>query len=170
MNLSCFWAKKNRVNNIPKWLPLMIHLNDTMEVCGLLYEYWLSEGVKSLLQKSVVSQSNDNGLLLKNICKFLGATHDIGKAIPIFQFKPSIYNDKELDDIIIDNFKKAGFKNIDLFLSNKKENLPHNQSGQYILNKFGVNFCVANIVGAHHGRPLPPFFLVSSFFLVAIIF
>lgn len=157
MDLSCFWAKKNRVNSIPKWLPLMIHLNDTMEVCGLLYEYWLSEGVKDFLHESVKSHSNDNALLLKNLCKFLGATHDIGKAIPIFQFKPSIYNDKELDDIIIDNLKKAGFKNIDLFSYNKKENLPHNQSGQYILDKFGVNFCVANIVGAHHGRPLSRF-------------
>src|SRR5699024_12204868 len=36
----------------------------------------------------------------------------------------------------------------------KRKNIGHNISSQYLLSKFGVNFCVTNIIGAHHGRPI----------------
>lgn len=148
------WAKKNRVNNKPMWLPLMIHLNDTMEVAGLLYEHWLSDGTKNFLLNAIEADVSDKYELAKNLCKFLGATHDIGKATPIFQVKKSFYNDVELDRLIADNLANAGFKNIEEYALDKKENIAHDKSGQFILDKFGVNFCVSNIIGAHHGRPL----------------
>nr|WP_075574492.1 CRISPR-associated helicase/endonuclease Cas3 [Ezakiella massiliensis] len=148
------WAKKNRVDNVPMWLPLMVHLNDTMEVCGFLCDHWLSQGVKDFLLDAIQSDAADKEELLKNLCKFIGATHDIGKASPVFQVKDSFYRDQDLDDLMIEKLKGAGFKDLDLYALDKKDNTPHNKSGQYILDKFGVNFCVANIVGAHHGRPL----------------
>lgn len=46
MNYKYLWAKKNRVKNQPAWLPLMVHLEDTSKVCALLYDRWLSQGVK----------------------------------------------------------------------------------------------------------------------------
>lgn len=49
------WAKKNRVDNVPMWLPLMVHLNDTMEVCGFLCDHWLSQGVKDFLLDAIQS-------------------------------------------------------------------------------------------------------------------
>lgn len=149
------WAKKNRdKNGKPMWLPLEVHLNDTMEVCGLLYEHWLSPGVKDFLKKSLESDAADKTTLLKNLCKFLGAVHDIGKATPIFQTKKSKCGDRELDEIIETKLKKTGFTDLDAYISNKKEEIYHNVSGQHILTDFGVNFCVADIVGAHHGRPV----------------
>lgn len=149
------WAKKNRdKNGKPMWLPLEVHLNDTMEVCGLLYEHWLSPGVKDFLKKSLESDAADKTTLLKNLCKFLGAVHDIGKATPIFQTKKSKCGDRELDEIIETKLKQAGFTDLDAYISNKKEEIYHNVSGQHILTDFGVNFCVADIVGAHHGRPV----------------
>ncbi len=148
------WAKKNRVDNVPMWLPLMVHLNDTMEVCGLLWEHWLSDGVKDFLIHSIASDAYDKYEVTKNLCKFLGAIHDIGKATPIFQIKKSFYNDPELDNLILDNLKNAGFKDIDKYALEKRENVLHNKSGQYLLSKFKVNFCVSNIIGAHHGRPI----------------
>lgn len=148
------WAKKNRVKNTPMWLPLMVHLEDTREVCGYLYNHWLSQGVKDLLMDSVVSDAEDKDELLLNLCKFLGATHDLGKATAIFQVKKSFNGDFELDNLLLEKLINEGFKDLDKYALTKRENIRHNISGQYLLSKFGVNFCLANIIGAHHGRPI----------------
>ncbi|WP_311481287.1 CRISPR-associated helicase Cas3' [uncultured Anaerococcus sp.] len=148
------WAKKNRVSNQPMWLPLMVHLDDTSKICGLLYDRWLSQGVKDLLMNSVVSDAEDKDELLLNLCRFLGWAHDIGKATSIFQVKKSFNGDIELDNLIIEKLTNAGFKDLDKYALAKRENIRHNISGQYLLSKFGVNFCLANIIGAHHGRPI----------------
>ncbi|WP_311492390.1 CRISPR-associated endonuclease Cas3'', partial [uncultured Anaerococcus sp.] len=148
------WAKKNRVKNIPMWLPLMVHLDDTSKICGFLYDRWLSQGMKDLLMDSVISEAEDKDELLINLCKFLGATHDLGKATAIFQVKKSFNGDYDLDDLVLEKLINAGFKDLDKFALTKRENIRHNISGQYLLTKFGVNFCLANIIGAHHGRPI----------------
>lgn len=148
------WAKKNRVDNQPMWLPLMVHLDDTSKICGLLYDRWLSQGVKDLLMDSVVSDVDDKDELLLNLCRFLGFVHDLGKATAIFQVKKSFNGDYELDSLIIEKLINAGFKDIDKSALAKRENIGHNISGQYLLTKFGVNFCVTNIIGSHHGKPI----------------
>ena len=148
------WAKKNRVDSNPMWLPLLVHLEDTANVCGLLYNHWLSQGVKDLLMDSVITDFDDKDELLLNLCRFLGWTHDLGKATAVFQVKKSFNGDFELDNLISENLINAGFKDFDKFALAKRENIGHNISSQYLLNKFGVNFCVANIVGAHHGKPI----------------
>ncbi|NMA66914.1 MAG: CRISPR-associated endonuclease Cas3'', partial [Clostridiaceae bacterium] len=148
------WAKKNRVDNQPMWLPLLVHLDDTSKLCGLLYDRWLSLGVKDLLMDSVISDAEDKDELLINLCKFLGWTHDLGKATAIFQVKKSFNGDFELDNLILEKLINAGFKDLDKFALAKRENIRHNISSQYLLTKFGVNLCVSNIVGAHHGRPI----------------
>ena len=148
------WAKKNRVANQPMWLPLMVHLDDTSKICGLLYDRWLSQGMKDLLMDSVSSESEDKDELLINLCKFLGFSHDLGKATAIFQVKKSFNGDFDLDSLVLEKLINAGFKDLDKFASTKRENIRHNISGQYLLSKFGVNFCLANIIGAHHGRPI----------------
>ena len=148
------WAKKNRVDNQPMWLPLMVHLDDTSKICGLLYDRWLSQGVKDLLMDSIISDAEDKDELLINLCRFLGFVHDLGKATAIFQVKKSFNGDYELDGLIIEKLINAGFKDIDKFALAKRENIGHNISGQYLLTTYGVNLCVANILGAHHGRPI----------------
>lgn len=148
------WAKKNRVDNNPMWLPLLVHLKDTANVCGLLYNHWLSDGVKDLLMNSVISDYEDKDELVLKLCRFLGWAHDLGKATSIFQVKKSFNGDVELDSLILEKLISAGFKDLDKFALAKRENIAHNISGQYLLTKFGVNFCVANIIGAHHGRPI----------------
>lgn len=148
------WAKKNRVDNQPMWLPLMVHLDDTSKICGLLYDRWLSQGVKDLLMDSIISDAEDKDELLINLCRFLGFVHDLGKATAIFQVKKSFNGDYELDSLIIEKLINAGFKDIDKFALAKRENIGHNISGQYLLTTYGVNLCVANILGAHHGRPI----------------
>lgn len=148
------WAKKNRVHDVPMWLPLTVHLQDTMQVCGLLYEHWLSDGIKEFLKKTTISNAEDKEASLKNLCMFLGAVHDIGKATPIFQVKPARPNDVDLDTLVLDNLKQAGFTKLDEYIAKQLKDVRHNISGQYILTKQGVNLCVANIIGAHHGTPV----------------
>ncbi|WP_303870607.1 CRISPR-associated helicase Cas3' [Fannyhessea vaginae] len=148
------WAKKNRVHDVPMWLPLTVHLQDTMQICGLLYEHWLSDGIKEFLKKTIISNAEDKEASLKNLCMFLGAVHDIGKATPIFQVKAARPNDADLDTLVLDNLKQAGFTKLDEYIANQLKDVRHNISGQYILTKQGVNLCVANIIGAHHGTPV----------------
>lgn len=158
--LSSLWAKKNRnTSGMCEWLPLCVHLNDTMEVCRLIWEHWLSDGVKEFLINSIktngeVSNFDDREKFARSLCKFLGAVHDIGKATPYFQLKRSFRKDEELDGQILENLKSAGFKELDKFYTATKLKESHQSMGQFMLAKRGVNMTVADIVGAHHGRPM----------------
>lgn len=64
------WAKKNLVDGVPMWLPLTVHLNDTAEICGLLYEHWLSDGVKYFLEKAIISDVEKKKIYLKTFVSF----------------------------------------------------------------------------------------------------
>lgn len=158
--LSSLWAKKNRnASGICEWLPLSVHLNDTMEVCRLIWEHWLSAGVKEFMINSIktngeVSNFDDREKPARSLCKFLGAVHDIGKATPYFQLKRYFRRDEELDGQILENLKSAGFKELDKFYTATELNESHQSMGQFMLAKRGVNMTVADIVGAHHGRPM----------------
>lgn len=158
--LSSLWAKKNRnASGMCEWLPLSVHLNDTMEVCRLIWEHWLSDGVKEFMINSIktngeVSNFDDREKPARSLCKFLGAVHDIGKATPYFQLKRSFRRDEELDGQILENLKSAGFKELDKFYTATELNESHQSMGQFMLAKRGVNMTVADIVGAHHGRPM----------------
>lgn len=158
--LSSLWAKKNRnASGMCEWLPLSVHLNDTMEVCRLVWEHWLSDGVKEFMINSIktngeVSNFDDREKPARSLCKFLGAVHDIGKATPYFQLKRSFRRDEELDGQILENLKSAGFKELDKFYTATDLKESHQSMGQFMLAKRGVNMTVADIVGAHHGRPM----------------
>lgn len=157
--LSSLWAKKNRnASGMCEWLPLSVHLNDTMEVCRLIWEHWLSDGVKEFMINSIktngeVSNFDDREKPARSLCKFLGAVHDIGKATPYFQLKRSFRRDEELDGQILENLKSAGFKELDKFYTATELKESHQSMGQFMLAKRGVNMTVADIVGAHHGHP-----------------
>lgn len=148
------WAKKNRLENTPVWFPLTVHLHDTMEVCVYLFDHWLSDGVKDFLADALESDTYDKEELLRNLCKFLGAVHDLGKATAIFQLRPSFDGDAELDRMMLEHLKNVGFQGVDDYDAAKKKIIRHEVSGQYFLREFGVPFCIANIISAHHGRPV----------------
>ena len=110
-----FWAKKTEENSRLLWLPLTQHLEDTKNIAGLLWEHWLSEGQKVLIENSINVKSNieNQG---KRLAQFLGAVHDIGKATPAFQTQKGYANSVDLDIQLLEKLERAGF--LGLVLSN----------------------------------------------------
>lgn len=148
-----FWAKKKESNGKLLWLPLMQHLEDTMNVAGLLWEHWLGEGQRQLIEASLSSsQSNDD--FGKQVIQFLAATHDLGKATPAFQTQKGYANSEDLDIQLLEKLERAGFAGISFVdLANPRES-HHSIAGQYLLSRYGVHDDLATIVGGHHGKPI----------------
>ena len=84
--ISYLWAKKSDFGNQLSWLPLVVHLKDTMNVAGWIWNHWLTEGQR----KSIVLQMDKpDEIVAEKVVRFLGGIHDIGKATPVFQIQKS---------------------------------------------------------------------------------
>lgn len=141
------WAKKRTEDGEQLWLPLIAHLVDTQNTINWLFNHWLSEGQRQLLSQNL------SGEEIQRLVKFVGFTHDIGKATPAFQKKPSYGGDKSLDDQLIEKLLRSGFSELkELVLASAKYS-PHAKAGEAILRAADVPKSVAAIVGGHHGKP-----------------
>ena len=60
------WAKKNVQDGQPMWLPLIVHLMDTKNVIGWLYNHWIDDG-----QREVMRENFDSEEELLKFVKFL---------------------------------------------------------------------------------------------------
>ncbi|WP_225047269.1 CRISPR-associated helicase Cas3' [Lacticaseibacillus kribbianus] len=141
------WAKKRTSDGQQYWLPLLAHLEDTERVINWLYQHWLSDGQRAVLEANL----GETGA--PQLAKFLGFTHDLGKATPAFQTKPSYDGNRSLDGELIERLMRAGFSGLDdltLVAANKS---PHALAGEALLEAAGVPDSIGAIVGGHHGRP-----------------
>jgi CRISPR-associated endonuclease/helicase Cas3 len=145
------WAKKAR-NGSSLWLPLFVHMSDSVGVAKKLWKYWVADGVKVVIQNDV--GINDAVKLFV----FLAASHDIGKATPVFQAKQVKYDSSELDKKMQIKLINAGLpiKSTRDFIDADKT--PHALATQMILEQKGKEENVklrntAVILGAHHGKP-----------------
>lgn len=79
--LRSIWAKTDARfgNELTTWLPLTQHLDDAAMAAGWLWDHWLADSVRDRISAAVGSHKQARALLV-----FLAATHDIGKATPIF--------------------------------------------------------------------------------------
>lgn len=150
MKQNLFWAKKARgTDGSAKWLPLCQHLLDTKFVIGMLYNHYLSEHQRQIIEDAI---DDDNA---KKIVEFVGITHDLGKATPAFQMKKSYQGLEDLDEDIIEKLFLHGLvpdDYMDLLSSSNRS--PHALAGESLLKKFGVNNDVGSIIGGHHGKPI----------------
>jgi CRISPR-associated endonuclease/helicase Cas3 len=145
------WAKKSTQSGEPKWLPLMTHLQDTMNVAEFLWNHWLSSGQR----EGIVSQiQNGNEVLAERLIMFLAGVHDIGKATPAFQTQRGFVNSEDLEEELIDKLELAGFSDISDYDVRFGHFTHHALAGEVITRKLGVNEGIASIVGAHHGKPV----------------
>lgn len=120
-----------------RWLPLWMHLKDTADVMEYLVRYWLPEGVKRA-----------TGLpeeILLGLARFLGATHDIGKATEVFAVvvfarlsEPRQCLERRTVLTCPERYRKE---------------TRHAMASEAILRELGCPPGLASIAGAHHGRP-----------------
>ncbi|MGO5155583.1 CRISPR-associated helicase Cas3' [Ligilactobacillus ruminis] len=142
------WAKKNVQDGQPMWLPLIVHLMDTKNVIGWLYNHWIDDG-----QREVMRENFDSEEELLKFVRFLGAVHDIGKATPAFQTKKSYIRDDELDDYLVRRLVESELDGLDsVELGNRRES-PHNLAGEALLYNWRVSEEICAIIGGHHGKP-----------------
>ncbi|MFD1124649.1 CRISPR-associated helicase Cas3' [Lentilactobacillus raoultii] len=157
-NVSGFWGKKRRDKNGQQlWLPLIVHLIDTSNTMNWLYKNWLSGGQKQILKAKTLSQDAFSDEDIQKLIVFLGFMHDIGKATPAFQTKPSRICDVEMDRNFINRLRDHGFSDLKLPNPNLVEKSPHATAGEALIEfgeDFNVNESVGAIIGAHHGVPL----------------
>lgn len=76
---NAIWAKSSDVD-VSAWLPLPQHLVDAAGVAGWLWDHWLPDRVKTIIESALPDEARDGRRLLA----WLAGTHDVGKASPAF--------------------------------------------------------------------------------------
>lgn len=155
-----FWAKKAKKESGSDqllWLPLTVHLEDTMNVSRWLFVNWLSESQRELCIQGLRGCGNRKDVttdLACDLAAFLGGIHDIGKATPAFQAKKGFNNSQILDDELLYKLERAGFLGISDVEFSEAAYSMHALAGEVILKKFRAKDDIGSIVGGHHGKPI----------------
>lgn len=155
--VNALWAKKDENNGRYLWLPLTVHLEDTMNVSRWLFANWLSESQRELCIQGLIGCGNREDVTIDlacNLAAFLGGIHDIGKATPAFQTKKGFNNSPTLDDELLCKLEKAGFSGISSIVLSDPNCSHHSVAGEFLLKKYGVKDDIGSIVGGHHGKPI----------------
>ncbi len=145
------WGKSDGMEG-ERWLPLYMHMLDSTDIAGYLWDEWLPEGVRSLLTQAL---GEDPGRARKLAC-FIAGIHDIGKATPSFQGMPCGKCGITLDY----RARKAGLPIGPEATGHRRVAHP---IGSYLVllevlvGAYGWQPCcaksVAAVVGGHHGKP-----------------
>lgn len=125
------WGKKKAYKDTLYWLPLLTHLNDTQATIKYLYENYLSQNQRDIIN------------LPLSLIGTLGFLHDFGKITPVFQLKQSRPYNEALDQAVLAKLSSLSLPS-QLPLADKS---PHNVSGAYLLR----STCFAEVVASHHG-------------------
>ena len=125
------WGKKKAYGDNLYWLPLLTHLKDTQAIIKYLYQNYLSQNQRSIIN------------LPSSLIGTLGFLHDFGKITPAFQLKQSRPYNEALDQSVLAKLSSLSLPN-KLPLADKS---PHNTAGAYLLR----STCFAGIVASHHG-------------------
>ena len=155
--VNLLWAKKDENNGRYLWLPLTVHLEDTMNVYKWLFANWLSESQRELCIQGLIGCGNREDVTIDlacNLAAFLGGIHDIGKATPAFQTKKGFNNSPTLDDELLCKLERAGFSGISSIVLSDPNCSHHSVAGEFLLKKYGVKDDIGSIVGGHHGKPI----------------
>lgn len=146
------WGKL-ALDGTHRWLPLWLHLADAAEIADLLWAHWLPPHTKELVvrgidfSESIASAEREN--LAGKVVRFLAAAHDCGKASPAFVIKAQQVGFCD----VVDEITSKGLP-IEAQNQAMAKRFSHALVGECILERYGVDRSLADIVGAHHGKPL----------------
>lgn len=153
------WAKSRRETD--EWLSLWRHSEDSAEVAGYLWDYWLADSTHAYLSAGMGEVD------ARVLGRFLAATHDVGKLSPAFAVQV---------DSLAAQMRDAGLR----FPAgcSKRPGVPHSVIGYHAILSFLREECAfervaaksyAMISGGHHGVPpsiraAGPRFVESTYF------
>lgn len=147
------WGKTDGGEGI-SWLPLYVHMLDSIDVAGRLWDEWVPPGTRDILARGL---GGDQALARTLFCLVSGL-HDIGKATPAFQARPCGRLSNE--GVVYLAWKP---QNAGLPFRAALSSLPaHPVAGEvifegYLKDAWGWEkdpaSSIAAIIGGHHGRP-----------------
>lgn len=88
MSAKYIWGKSDGDH----WLPLWLHLSDTISATEHLWDTWLSPHVKRLIAKDLQCSDDES----RRVSSWMSGMHDIGKATPDFSGRDFVIRDTEL--------------------------------------------------------------------------
>ncbi|MFC6295085.1 CRISPR-associated helicase Cas3' [Lactiplantibacillus daoliensis] len=144
---SVLWAKKRSEDGRQYWLPLIVHLTDAQKTINWLFNQWLCDGQRQILQGTLSEEET------QKLVKFVGFIHDIGKATPAFQAKPAYDRDDSLDEQLKSQLARGGFLDFDELRLASANKSPHALAGEAIVENFEIPESIGAIIGGHHGKP-----------------
>lgn len=146
------WGKLS-TDGTHRWLPLWVHLEDTAEIAVMLWRGWLPKHTKEIIAEGILTGNEellqDKMAYAERLVKFLAAAHDCGKADKFFVDKARIAGFSDIVDDISGKGLPVRIKN-----SAQAKDFPHALVGERILELRGLDRSIADIVGAHHGKPV----------------
>ncbi len=162
------WAKTNFWHSAPleevnkQWLPLAVHMADSGEVAGLIWDNYLSSRQRQLLaepflQLKTIEEPSQKALTL---VKLIVGSHDIGKCSPMF-----LTQNTELYERVLGH-SLTRYERVDELRGVS----PHSWIGEIAFEKWlearwnpgnpekkyvsATAKQLGSIIGAHHGRPV----------------
>ena len=141
-DLSKLLAAKSSKKNSSLWLPLWMHAEDTAGIMEKIANCWLPDNLQSMIAQAL---PKDDFL---GLCRFLGYTHDVGKASALFQSKIGT----KLPDILT-KLNDFGFEIPSPNTFRASSSSPHFLASETILLLKGFPLSIASIIGSHHGKP-----------------
>lgn len=138
-----------------RWLPLYVHLQDTMLFAGNFWDSCLSNGEKEAIAAQMTDRDKktvDVKIARKTLI-FLCGVHDIGKATPAFQIGKAVEN-TTINDYLLGKLEQAGFYGAKKLKITDLNKTPHQIMGAVILNSLGYSKDITSVVAAHHGTTM----------------
>jgi len=145
------WGKTSKDKN-DEWLPLYVHLSDSVAIAEILWERWVPLSTKKVLARAVLDAIGANDepealLQAKKLFLACAAVHDVGKATPAFQIKAR-YSNPDVFNFIGNQEPRLRF----VTMANP-EKIPHALASQAIVERHGWSRNIAIVLGGHHGKP-----------------
>ena len=137
-NAACGAVAKSDPEDRGYYLPLWMHAEDTAGVLELLCQKWLPQPTLGFLQDAVGADA------FWQLIRFLGLTHDVGKLTAVFQ--STIRTAVEDTSLCMLPIPDSGS-------FSDPHCTPHAMASEAILLWYGCPPRIAQIAGAHHGKP-----------------
>ncbi|WP_058270088.1 CRISPR-associated endonuclease Cas3'' [Olsenella massiliensis] len=134
------------------WLPLAMHMLDSLGVARLLWDAWLPQGTRETLSRPLGGDQH----VARSLLMLLAGLHDLGKATPVFQSTPS-RTASSWDETLPDRVIRAG---LCLRADFAERRLPtHAVAGEALVRELlcargwggRAAKALASVIGSHHG-------------------